>query len=68
VDLYAPTGEPKRSRFVALGKTVADLEADSATLGHREAIPSSEAGCLNRRAYPSSFLAMTTRWTWLVPS
>jgi hypothetical protein len=27
-----------------------------------------EAGCLNRRAYPSSFLAITIRWIWLVPS
>jgi hypothetical protein len=26
------------------------------------------AGCLNRRAYPSSFFAITTRWIWLVPS
>ena len=49
---------------------IADLVADvgdtRAPIGHPFIVEA--AGCLSPAAYPSSFLAMTTRWTWLVPS
>ena len=68
-DLYTPKGEPESSGLVALGETLADLKADVGDtrmlIGHLLMV---EAGCLNRRAYPSSFLAITIRWIWLVPS
>ena len=68
-DLDTPKGEPESSGLVALGETLADLETD---VGDTRVLMGQllmvEAGCLNRRAYPSSFLAITTRCTWLVPS
>ena len=68
-DLDTPKGEPESSGLVALGETLADLEADvgdgRGLMGHLLMVG---AGCLDRRAYPSSFLAITTRWIWLVPS
>jgi hypothetical protein len=63
-ELHAPKGWSKSSRLVSHGKALADLEADvgdtRALIGHPFI---AEAGCLNPPRYPSSFLAMTTRWT-----
>jgi hypothetical protein len=62
-DRHSPDGESGGPWFVALGTTPADLEADVGDArvlrGH---LAIAGTGCPCRQAYPSSALAMTTRW------